>query len=235
MPRQVILSVQDGSWNKWGDQFVKALPLQRAQNLILRGVTAEQAKTKLIRAAAAAAGGTLIISVGHGGSGTGAAGEGFVDLAPGGVLRLGGLNASTSPAQNNQNYVSVFYDVALNGPPAISDYQNDVKYNPTSTRLKRWKVYQEICKGFKSAGLREIVLLSCNVGNATDFVRKLARDWGTVIRAYKVKVALDTNPKRYLLYLINNPPPYKLAVDTIAHEEQLPSAPAQTVLIGPPP
>jgi poly-beta-hydroxyalkanoate depolymerase len=55
-----------------------------------------------------------------------------------------------------------------------------------------------------------------------------------VVRAYKVQVALDVNPPRFKVFLVNQPPPYRTAAESILHEEQLPFAPSSTVLVGPP-
>jgi hypothetical protein len=228
--KTVILSVNDGMWNRWGDQFVKAQPQARKQLLISATPTVDQTKTSILNAIReAGSGGTLIISVGHGGAGTGSTFEGMVDLAPAGVMRLGGANAAVPP-----NFVSVFYDINLAGPPSASGLDNDLKLNPGSARLKNWRVYQEISNAFKQTGVREVVLLSCNVGNSIDFVKKIANDWRVIVRAYKVQVGVDPNPPRFKVFLANRPPPYRTAAESILHEEYLPFAPADTILVGPP-
>lgn len=230
MAKTVILSVKDGQWDRWGNQFVAAQPLAREQLLVSPTASVSQAKTALLRAIReAGSSGTVIISVGHGAASGDNPLEGMVDLAPRKVMRLGGANASVPP-----NFVSVFYDVALGGGPRLSDLDNDLKFNPGAARLKNWRIYEEISSTFRQVAPREVVLLSCNVGNGTDFVRKIANDWQVIVRAYKVKVALDVNPPRFKVYLINRPPPYRTAADSILHEEQLPFAPADTVLVGPP-
>ena len=230
MGKTVILSVNDGEWNVWGDQFVKRQPQGRKQLLISRNPSVDSAKKSIITAIQeAGAGGTLIISVGHGSVGANAM-EGMVDLAPSMVMRLGGLGAAIPP-----NFVSVFYDVNVAGPPSTSDLDHDLKNNPGATRLAHWKVYQEIATTFKAIKPYKVVLLSCRVGGATDFLRKIANDWQVVVQAYKVQVALDPNPPRFKVYLVNHPPPYATAADTVLHEEELPYSPADTVQVGPPP
>jgi hypothetical protein len=230
LAKTVILSVNDGQWNRWGDQFVKAQPLSRKQVLVSAKPTVDQAKNAILNGIReAGGGGTLIISVGHGAAGAGSTLEGMADLAPAQVMRLGGANASVPP-----NFVSVFYDVSLAGPPTLSDLDNDLKFNPGSARLRNWRVYQEISNAFKQTGLREVVFLSCNIGNAIDFVKKIANDWKVIVRAYKVQVALDPNPPRFKVYLVNHPPPYPTAAETVLHEEYLPFSPRDTILVGPP-
>lgn len=231
MGKTVILSVRDGDWNRWGDNFVKAQPPHsREQVLISTQPSVDEAKRILIGAIRqAGSGGTLIISVGHGSSVAGSAVDGMVDLAPGQVMRLGGLNADPST-----HFLSVFYDVNVAGPPRTSDLDFDTKNNPRSTRLAHWRIYQEICKAFTDTGLREVVLLSCNVGNAVDFIRKIASDWKVIVRAFKVQVGIDPNGPRPKVYLANHPPPYPTAAETILHEEYLPYSPSDTLLVGPP-
>ena len=139
-------------------------------------------------------------------------------------------------------YVDVFYDVNVAGPPSMSDMEFDRKNNPTSPRLARWADYQAISSAFKNGRLREVVLLTCRVGQSTEFLRKVANDWGVVIRAYRQRVALvdDSVPvggkvtRRYRMYLENDPPANKSAADLIVLEEEIPYAPSQTFLVGPP-
>ncbi len=231
MARTVLLSIMDGQWNKWGDNFVKRQPLARTQMLIGAKPTVDEAKAALIRAVTeAGTTGTVIISVGHGVAVDGSTIDGMVELAPGGVMRLVGLNGSVPPG-----FVRVFYDKAPDGPGQQSDLDFDLKNNPKATRLAHWRVYQEIAQAFRTTKPYEVVLLTCRIGGATEFLRKIANDWGVVVRAYKVRVGLDTNSPRPLVFLENRPPPYSTAADTVLHEEELPFAPADTIRIGPPP
>ncbi len=77
-------------------------------------------------------------------------------------------------------------------------------------------------------------MLSCKVGNAIDFVKKIANDFGAIVRAYKVQVGLDQNGSRPKVFLVNHAPPYPTAAETILHEEYLPYSPNDTLLVGPP-
>ena len=150
-------------------------------------------------------------------------------------MRIGGFNVVGS-------FVDVFYDVNLLGPPSISDMENDLKNNPQSPRLARWRVYQNISAAFKNAHLREVALLTCRVGNATEFLRKVANDWGLVVRAYRQRVALTEDvttvgkkvTRRFFMHLENNPPAGKSAADLIIMEEEIPFSPPDTFLVGPP-
>jgi hypothetical protein len=237
MGRDVVLSVTADGWNVWGEHFVRRQPLARIQHTIGAHPSVNQAKAAILRAiGAAGATGRVIINVGHGaGGGALPAISGKFELAPANVMTIGGRDV-------NNVFVDVFYDVNLTGPPAMSDMENDLKNNPNSPRLARWSVYQEISRAFKSSGVREVVLLTCRVGNSTEFLRKVANDWGTVIRAYRQRVALTedittvgrTVTRRFFMHLENNPPAGKSAADLIVLEEEIPFAPADTFLVGPP-
>ncbi|MEA3060896.1 MAG: hypothetical protein QOJ94_677 [Sphingomonadales bacterium] len=229
MGKTVILSVTTDDWEIWGDQFVKRQRLAREQLTISPGVQPEAARAKLITAMnKAGAGGTLIVSVGHGSAGQ-LPREGTVELAPGRALSLGGANAAVPP-----NFVSVFYDVPLGPPPAISDLDNDRKNNPGSVRLRHWQAYQEMAAACRKAALREVVFMTCKVGRSSDFLKKIANDWNVVVRAFTVQVGIASPKPRPLVFLANDPPPYALAATTILHEEELPVAPGHTIRVGPP-
>ncbi|MET0387031.1 MAG: hypothetical protein ABW321_13780 [Polyangiales bacterium] len=232
----VALSVSADGWNRWGERFVKRQPLSRAQQLISPRVTSEAAKTAIIRAiTTAGANGRVIINVGHGtGGGALQATEGTFDLAPGRALRIGGKLV-------NDTFVDVFYDVRSR-PDQPSDLEHDLKDNPGAPRLARWRTYQEIATAFKTTRPRELVLLTCNVGNATEFLRKAANDFGVVITAYRKRVSLTTDvvtigrqvTSHFYLHLENDPPLQKSAADLVVHEEELPHRPADTFRVGPP-
>jgi hypothetical protein len=236
MAMDVVLSVSAGGWNLWGERFVKRQPLSRVQRLIAPGVTAEAAKLTIIQAVnAAGAGGRVIMNVGHGaGGGPLLPTEGSFEMAPGGKLRIGGRGVANC-------FVDVFYDVK---PSAVglSDLEFDLKNNPTSQRLAHWQLYQEIAAAFKKVKPRELILLTCRVGNATEFLRKVANDWGIVITAYRQRVALTEDvvtssgkiTRHFYLHLENDNPFTKSAADLVIYEEEIPRSPKDTFRVGPP-
>ena len=233
----VVLSVTADGWDEWGKKFVKRQPQARVQQTIGRHPTVEQAKAAILKAiATAGTDGRVIINVGHGaGGGQSPTTEGSFELAPGGAMKIVGRNVKNG-------FVDVFYDVNLSGPPSISNLENDQKYNSKSQRLAHWKIYQEISNAFKDAKLREVALLTCRVGGSTEFLRKVANDWGVVIRAYRQRVVLEEDvtrvgqhvTRRFFMHLENNRVTGKPASDLILMEEQIPFAPADTFLVGPP-
>lgn len=237
MAMDVLFSVAADGWDQWGLQFVKRQPLGRVQHTIGRKPTVEQTKAALRKAISVAGpGGRVIINVGHGsGGGDLDTNQGSFELAPGATLKIVGYHVIGG-------YVDVFYDVNVAGPPSMSDLESDRRNNPTSERLARWADYQAISSAFKDGRLREVVLLTCRVGQSTEFLRKVANDWGVVIRAYRQRVALMEDSatvgrkvtRRHRMYLENDPPGSKSAADLIVLEEEIPYAPRETFLVGPP-
>ncbi|MEP6653700.1 MAG: hypothetical protein ABJA82_10095 [Myxococcales bacterium] len=233
----VVLSVTADGWDKWGEKFVKRQPHSRVQQTIGPHPTADQTKTAILRAiATAGSGGRVIINVGHGaGGGQLQPTQGSFELAPGGAMRIVGRDVQGG-------FVDVFYDVNLTGPPSVSDLDNDLKNNPQSARLARFRMYQQISQAFKNAHLREVVLLTCRVGSATEFLRKVANDWGVVVRSYRQRVELTEDittvgrqaTHRFFMHLQSHPPAGKPAHELIVMEEEIPFAPGDTFLVGPP-
>jgi hypothetical protein len=235
----VVVSVTAGGWNKWGENFVKRQPQSRLQQPIGASPGVVATKAAILRAiTTAGAGGRVIINVGHG-SGGGALmpTEGKFELAPGGAMTIAGPGVHGA-------YVNVFYDINMAGPPSMSDLDHDLKNTPHSTRAAHWKVYQEISTAFKKGRLREVALLTCRVGNSTEFLRKVANDWGVVIRAYRQRVVLTTvttttghqKTFQYFMHLENKPPRASTPADELATmETEIPYSPNDTYLVGPPP
>lgn len=237
----VIISEKDGIADRWGDDYFKrrtdpsapAGQKQPKRHFLLTKASSLDVVVKTITDAIAAAGptGTLIFNVGHGAAGAGNALDGTVDLAPGSKLKLGGAN-------NTNVFVNVFYDVNLSGPNGFSGMDNDKKFNADTQagkqRLQNWATYQRICQAFKAGGLYKVVFLTCNVGNSTEFLRKIANDWGTVIEAYKKRVVLDPQQNgRTRMHLEGDAPGFGTNVE--AAEENLPLATgSNSFRVGPP-
>lgn len=245
-----LISVKDGYADVWADQFValyaKAL---KSPPRVARGGTVVATPPRfnemmsahpspddviaVVQRAAkkAGIGGTLVFNVGHGASG-GTALDGTVDLAPGKAFTLGGLNAT-----HGSVFVSVFYDVDSDGPgPRMSDLANDEKFNKQSSRLARWATYQKLCKVIADAKLRKVILLTCRVGNSTDFVKKIAQDWGTVVEAYRRRVVLAPQPGgRMRIHLEGDAPgQFTNVSDSEEHLFTHRAPAADVVLVGPP-
>jgi hypothetical protein len=239
-----VLSVNDGVANVWGSQYVARQPQARRQVLIDKAPSVQSTKAKILETIdAAGGGGTVVLNVGHGVAVDNSTTDGVVDLAPNKAMRLGGLNNHGPDIFHN-----VFYDVAPQVVGGMSDLQSDLKFNPTSQRLKNFRVYQEIGDRFKSVKPRQVVFLTCRIGNATDFVRKIANDWQVVCVAYTRRVVLiqfsvvgklapGQRKLRTQITLQGREPstdPGAPAEPIMLAEEELPFFPSDTIRIGPP-
>jgi hypothetical protein len=206
-----------------------------SQIIVVGGASSDQSKAALLKAIdATGSTGTLIVSIGHGGSTSDSAG--MFDLGPYKSLRIGGKDVANT-------YVDVFYDVKPSGLAGMSDKSHDEMNNPGSQRLKNWAGYQEICKKFKAVKPYKVVLLTCNVGNSPDFLRKVANDWGVVIHAYRRRAAVQqvkfsgAKDFKSLVFLEDERPNIATltADQIITLEENIPYSPSKTLLVGPPP
>lgn len=185
----VVLTTSEADWKLWADQYAKRQPTGRKSIVVTVGTSAAAAKGAIIDAISkAGAGGQLILSVGHGVSLDDAPADGLCELAPGGLITLVGRNNRPAHPKSGAVVINVFYDQSANaGQP--SDLEFDTKNNPDSQRLKDWAFYQEIAKAMRGGGLAGVVLLTCRLGNATDFLKKVAADWGVKLIAYTKRVA----------------------------------------------
>jgi len=233
----VILSESSGNFAAWTNKFRARQPQGRVALFEPDNQTPAEAAKRMIEAIKrAGTGGTLIVSVGHGSTSTGGnTGEGTCELAPKGHFKLVGRNGVNG-------FVNVFYD-APTGPNGQSDLDFDLKNNPKSPKLANFRVYKSICDQFKATKLLRVILLTCNVGNSDEFVRKIANDWGTVVFAYKkrvvcTRVALTTPRKptsiRFFMHLEGENVPFPTAEENVIAQEEIPLRPSQTVRIGPP-
>lgn len=183
----VVLYFQDGYADIWTNRFVKAQPYARKSVRMGQHPTTNQIVSAIKSAAKLAGqGGTLIFNVGHGAAVSSTVG--VVDIAPNKQMRLGGQGVTDV-------FVNVFYDVNLAGPNGFSDMDNDIRFNadsPTAKkRMANWQVYKNIGTIISNAGIHRVIFLTCNVGDATDFVKKIANDWNTVVEAYRKPMVLD--------------------------------------------
>jgi hypothetical protein len=141
-------------------------------------------------------------------------------------------------------FVDVFYDTRKI-PNQPSDLENDLKNDPQSQALRNWRVYQELAAAIKASGLLRIVLLTCRVGRSTEFLRKVANDWGVVVQGYRRRVGIQefvgtgslagTRPIRIVFLDGSAATPASRASAILVQEEEIPFDPSRTFLVGPPP
>lgn len=241
----VVLTTTEQGWLRWAQQYVKRQPQARKFISVAPGLNPTAAKDELIKAIKlAGTDGMLAISVGHGASVDGASAEGIVELSPGGTLVLVGRNVRPAHSPTGAAVIDVFYDTRAD-PTQPSDFEFDTKNNPQAQRLKNWHFYQDICKAMKDTKPYRVVFLTCRVGNATEFLRKIANDWGVVINAYTKRVACTEDVYTFggksvttsYVHLQGEVYPSQAANggdSNVIAAEELPYRPANNISIGPP-
>ena len=171
---------------KWAAQFVAADPSNRRSVGVSGALGPEQVRDTIVQAARNVTGDhEIIFAVGHGGATN--MDEGTVDLAPAKRFRLA---RGTKP----EIYVDPFYDFVFphDGVVPQSDKRVDEKqaeheqaWSGSHVRLRHWQVYSSIGTAMKTNNIYKVTFLTCRVGNALDFIKKISLDWGTLVKAYK--------------------------------------------------
>jgi len=183
-PRISIITQNHPLPAQWARQFVAAHKPNVIPFRSPRKGTPEQNIKVIKEAIKAANGGGLIFSVGHGIIEQGFKDQGGFDCADDRALRLGGRGSFVNPV----TFVDVFYD---DKPPAGST----IRFSPkeldervggpgAKRRLKNWALYLDLCKAFAEGNLGAVLLLTCNVGGAPLFLKKVASQWKTAIVGY---------------------------------------------------
>jgi hypothetical protein len=208
----VIATEMADPWHAWAKNIAKMLKSAGASMVeIPNGAGISMVANKLKQAATQAGpGGVVVLSAGHGGvvAENGRVlndEEGFFDLGPSGVFPLGGRNAvlpgdplpKPGPGQPKPKPVkaSAFYDFRvpnkiLKGGFAPSRKDEDEKSSDpmAKTRLNNFAHYMDICDTFKKTGLAFVVLMTCKVGAASGFLKRVRQQWGTPIIGYNRRV-----------------------------------------------
>jgi hypothetical protein len=171
---------------KWAAQFVAADPQNRKSVGISGSLGPEQVRSTIVQAAAHVTGDhELVFAVGHGGALS--MDEGTVDLAPQKKFRL-------SRGNKPGVYLDPFYDFVFphDGVVPMSDKrfdENQVATSPPAlgahARLQHWAVYASIGTAMRANNIYRVTFLTCRVGNAVDFIKKISHDWGTLVKAYR--------------------------------------------------
>lgn len=183
MAKTIVLSTTESDWLGWAKSYANRQSQGRVVNTMPSGLSISQAKPHIMKAVSdAGTDGVLVLSVGHGTAVNGSSVDGMIEIAPGGRATLVGLNGVGT--------VNVFYNVRIRADQR-SDMENDLKDNPSSPRLADFKTYLEIGAHFKATKLHRVIFLTCRVGNATEFIKKIANDWQTVVAAYTKRVAVS--------------------------------------------
>jgi hypothetical protein len=183
----VILYDPDSNFHmRWATQFAAKDRLNRRAVPLSGKLPPEKIRDVIARAAQhPGANNEIIFAVGHGGATD--LSEGMVDLAPRRAMRL---------ARGNEppTFIDPFYDWVFPhaGLKPMSDKQQDEEWRSKNVpekagakrRLDRWAIYQSIGAAMKANHIYRVTFLSCRIGNARDFIKKIAMDWDVRIRAY---------------------------------------------------
>jgi hypothetical protein len=200
----VIVTETNAPWFAWAKHIKKTLSSIGADFVDIPNGASATTVTNRLKLAATKAGpkGILIMSVGHGGVvDTLSDEEGFFDLGPAGSFRLGGRNAvlpgdqAPKGQKAHPSRTSAFYDFrvpnkVLKGGFAPSRKDEDEASNDpmARVRLANFKQYLDICDTFKKTNLGCVVLLTCKVGSASGFLKRVRQKWGTPIVGYNRRV-----------------------------------------------
>jgi hypothetical protein len=212
---------------KWTAQYVAADTQNRKSAAIAPTLGAEQVRNAIVQGLANVTNDReVIFAVGHGGALS--LSEGTIELAPGHTFEL-------ARGWNPPIYVDPFYDFVFpSDPTGKSMKQTDQAVNPAGAarRLAHWAVYTSIGTAMRANKIYKVTFLTCRVGNALDFIKKISLDWNTLVKAYTryVWYGPAVTGQRVVAYLDGDTPGSGTYV-TLG-ETQLPQV--DFVTVGPP-
>ncbi|HET8546537.1 MAG TPA: hypothetical protein VFL57_00960 [Bryobacteraceae bacterium] len=181
----------------WGRQYAAADPQNR--RVVQMSDATAQAAVDATRAAAALAspGGRVIYATGHGAGSDRDGHAGNADFAPHRQLRV-------------TQFVA-FYDVSTAYPRSVREMEAALPRRRSRGAIRRWcdeyiedecllsvqqlrdrsrvqPFYDQLAAVFHAQPVAVVILLTCNVGTATDFLDELSTDLGVRVRAYTRRV-----------------------------------------------
>lgn len=215
-PKLVVITETAQPWSKWADQFVAADPARRAKVPIPNGNTpaiiADAYKRAIVLAGA---GGTVIISVGHGVPSDASKDDGRFDLGPAGSFKVGGRNALLvgDPPPSHSSGPLVFHETQVfyadSPPPPYRSRKADDQDSGSPAarrRLANWKAYDDISAAFKAQRLAAIVMLTCRIAAATGMIQRVAQQWGNPVLGYTRRIVGQEIDGRVRVFLQGDPP-----------------------------
>jgi len=233
----VVLSRSQSGFRPWARQFVAHDRQNRDVVLFpdVRNGAAGQAQARgqiesVYGAAAqrAGEGGTVIISVGHGGSDAGAGlAAGMADLAPNRALRLQRDHVLYSRRQSDvsttrratavgvercQGLLGQYdfdEETSLPAPPGdlVMDLAACYGAGSARERLAIRAGYDTIGRLLRRNQVASVIFLSCSIGGATRFVDQIGEDWGVRVTAYTRRVAvIEDEGGQWRVYLDGDSP-----------------------------
>jgi hypothetical protein len=189
----------------WAQQYVAASPSDRA--VVELSASTPAAVLTATRAAVAQAGtsGQVVYAVGHGGAAS-APQAGQVDFAPNRAFRVSQFLVYDNDLTGTwgSNHAIAEMETALSAADALRGSARRRarsawcdRYISTHCDVAQRQVreldtlrphYQALCDIFHATPVARVILLTCNVANAPDFLDELATDLGVPARAYTVRV-----------------------------------------------
>jgi len=223
----VVLTNRDRYFRGWAAQFVAHDRANRDMRVLANIAPAQQSSARRNIDAyyrptieRAGRGGTLIISVGHGGT---AAGDcdgpvciaptdmrnGMVDLLPSGALRIQAENVFYHNRESDERTVAHADEIGSRQCQTLArrySITDERRFPPdrlwpnvvdcrgaggARQRLEIRTAYDRIGELLRQFGVSNVTFLTCRVGNAQDFVDRIGADWGVTITAYERRVAAN--------------------------------------------
>jgi hypothetical protein len=222
----IVVTEKNAPWFAWAQNFKKTFASIGADLVeVDNSATLQIAANRLeLAATKAGPGGFIILNVGHGGRGDASFGneEGFFDLSPHHTFLVAGRNAvlpgdpppvkpvpGAKPAQ-----VSAFYDFRVPNPILKGGFEESRRdhdeANPSANaliRLHNFREYEDVGRRFQSIGLSGIILLTCKVGGASGFLKRVKTHFGIPIIGYTRRiVGLQQASGRTRLFLEGDAP-----------------------------
>ena len=219
--KAIVVTETNAPFFAWAQNFKKTFASIGADFVTIdNGAPLSIAANRLKLAAnMAGPGGFLILSVGHGGQGDANFGneEGFFDLSPRKTFRVAGRNATLPgdppPAKPGKPaQVSAFYDFRTPNPILKGGFEESRLDHDTANpspnanlRLRNFRDYLDMGRSFQR--LSGIILLTCKVGNASGFLRRVKTQFNTPIIGYTRRIVGQTQSNgRTRLFLEGDAP-----------------------------
>jgi hypothetical protein len=188
----------------WAQQYLAASPSDRA--VVELAASTPQAVVDATRTAVAQAGSTgqVVYAVGHGGAGS-APQSGQADLAPNRAFRVSQFLVYDDDLTGTWTGHPVSeMEEALQAVGALRpswrrrarqawceryvEEHCDMAWRQVAELQALRPHYQALSRIFRADPVARVILLTCNVANAEDFLDELSTDWGVRVRGYMERV-----------------------------------------------
>ena len=69
--------------------------------------------------------------------------------------------------------------------PGLVSVEIDPDLAGYKDHLANWQLYQNIGTAIRTNNVGKVTFLTCRIGNAVNFIKKIALDWKVLVQAYK--------------------------------------------------